>query len=104
MSKKSTNNNCNVTTNNRYEDLFGNSAGNQTTKNTVTNQQQQKDPFDFVLDYDQSFLRDDHNKHNVDNQFNTRRSRSVMIQYTLIIKIHIEWKLTIQNKNLSADL
>lgn len=36
---------------------------------------QQKDPFDFVLDYDQSFLRDDQNKHNMDNQFNTRRSR-----------------------------
>jgi len=57
--------------NNRYEDLFGNNSNQKNSNN------QQKDPFDFVLDYDQSFLRDDHNKHTSDNQFNTRRSRFV---------------------------
>ena len=52
---------------NRYDDMFStnNQKGNQA-----------KDPFDFVLDYDQSFLREDtKNNHNIDNQFNTRRSR-----------------------------
>ncbi len=79
MSKKAYTNNPNSNTNNnmtaqnRYEDLFGTSNTNQ--KNNVNNQQ--KDPFDFVLDYDQSFLRDDHNKHASENQFNTRRSRFV---------------------------
>lgn len=52
---------------NRYDDMF--STNNQ--KPNVA-----KDPFDFVLDYDQSFLREDtKNNHNMDNQFNTRRSR-----------------------------
>ena len=69
ISKKINNQNNNGT-NNRYEDIFTQNP------NAQKNQNQAKDPFDFVLDYDQSFLRDDNsNKHNIDNQFNTRRSR-----------------------------
>lgn len=73
ISKKNHNNNNqnNNGTNNRYEDIF--------TQNPNAQKNQAKDPFDFVLDYDQSFLRDDNsNKHNIDNQFNTRRSRCLL--------------------------
>ncbi len=101
MSKKAYNNpNSNTSNiavaNNRYEDLFGNNSNQKNSNN------QQKDPFDFVLDYDQSFLRDDHNKHTSDNQFNTRRSRFVgklvlvlvitILEHDLIfVKVFAEW-------------
>ena len=57
--------------NNRYEDMFATNLNTKANANNANN----KDPFDFVLDYDQSFLRDDQSKLNLDNQFNTRRSR-----------------------------
>jgi hypothetical protein len=53
---------------NKFEDLFS----NNTTSNANTNNKPNagKDPFDFSLDYEPSFLKDDPS-----NQYNTRRSR-----------------------------
>lgn len=55
--------NMNTTTNNKYDEIFAANNGSNQTKN-------QKDPFDFGLDYEPSFLKDDPT-----NQYNTRRSR-----------------------------
>ena len=58
-------NNATNATYNKYDDLFTNNPSKIAVKNN--------DPFDFGLDYEPTFLKDESNK--PDNQFNTRRSR-----------------------------
>jgi hypothetical protein len=60
-----TNNANNNPSYNKYDDLFTNNPSKIAAKNN--------DPFDFGLDYEPTFLKDESNK--PDNQFNTRRSR-----------------------------
>jgi hypothetical protein len=59
--------NSNNTGGNKFEDLFSNNNINAGNNKGITNA---KDPFDFSLDYEPSFLKDDPS-----NQYNTRRSR-----------------------------
>ena len=53
---------------NKYDDLFSNANATGAQNKANAN----KDPFDFGLDYEPTFLRDDTKP---ENQFNTRRSR-----------------------------
>jgi hypothetical protein len=57
-----------ISNNNKYEDIF--SQNNTNNKNGKA-----KDPFDFGLNYEPTFLQDDGAGSNSNNQYNTRRSR-----------------------------